>query len=397
MVKLELSIFDHREKTSSHVQELLIEFEKKERVKVELEVIPWQGAWERMVNVALYGEGFDVSEVGSTWVGDFVKMDALSQFTPGDLNLVGNENDFAPGCWSSGVTRTPDGSQQIWSIPWSADTRVIYYRSDLLEKAGVQESSAFSTLENFENTLVVLRKSGIDVPFTMPMKRSRQQIHILCSFVWKAGGEFISPSGRKIIFNEPAARKGMKEYFSLGKHLAPQARKMEEGESEDTFIDGKTAVTISGTWVMSRSFSPKIRPFIKTAMLPGIPWVGGSNFVVWKNARYSREAIRLIKFLTNSENSDKILPDLGLPTRLKSLDAPLYKTDPHWKVMRQAVLSGRAFSTEQLWGLIETRLTDLLPIIWEQVLAEPETNVDEILDQYIPGLARRLSMTLSAR
>jgi hypothetical protein len=65
--------------------------------------------------------------------------------------------------------------------------------------------------------------------------------------------------------------------------------------------------------------------------------------------------------------------------------------------MRQSLLMGRAFPTEQLWGLIESRLTDLLPVVWDKIFSEPETSIDAILQQFIPALANRLAMTLSAR
>lgn len=397
MTKLELSIFDHSPYVSERVRNMLVQFEKQERIHVNLEVLSWKGGWERMVNVALYGEGLDVSEVGSTWIGDFVKMEALSRFEPADMRLVGMSDDFVPACWSSGITKNPDGGENVWSIPWSADTRVLYYRRDLLEKVGIDEKTAFSTLENFENTLRVLKEKGTEIPFTMPMGRSRQQIHVMASFIWKAGGGFISSNGKEIIFNNPEARAGMRAYFRMGKYLVSQARQLSEGASEDAFIVGNVAVSISGTWVLTRNFPAHLRPYVGTGMLPGIPWVGGSNFVIWKNCRAKREAVRLLRFLTNSAESDRVFPDLGLPTRRASLNTPFYTTDPNWKVMQQAILAGRGFSTEQLWGLVETRLTDLLPHIWERVLADEDADIDAILDQFIPSLARRLTMTLSAR
>jgi len=397
MANLEFSVFDHGAETIAQLRKLLAQLEKDERIKVNLVVLPWRGGWERMVNVALYGEGFDVSEIGSTWVGDFIKMEALSLFSPTDLRLIGLEKDFLPASWSSGVTKATGGSSIVWSIPWSADTRVIYYRRDLLNQAGIDEKTAFRDPEQFEKTLVKLKKSGVEVPLTLPMGRSRQNVHNLAAYVWGAGGGFLSQGGKKIIFDSPEALAGMKNFFKLGSHLVPQARHLGEGASEDFFTAGNSAVTISGTWVPTQAIPEKVRRQLGTALIPGTPWVGGSNFAIWKNCRYKREAVRLIQYLTNSPLSDTVFPAAGLPTRLASLDAPVYTSDINWKVMRQGLLAGRAFPTEQLWGLVESRLTDLLPAIWDKIFAEPETKIETILEQFIPALANRLSMTLSAR
>ncbi len=379
---------------------MLAQLEKEERLKVYLHVLPWQGGWAKLVNVALYGEGYDISEIGSTWVGDFIKMNALSPFTPADLRAIGSEKEFLPASWSSGTTLAHGGSSTVWAIPWSADTRVIYFRRDWLEQAGINETTAFDSPQAFENTLTKLRTSGVKIPLTLPVDRSRQNVHNLASYVWGAGGTFLSPDGKKITFDSPEALTGMKNFFRLGQYLVPEVQNLGEGASENYFTTGRSAVTISGTWVPTQGISPSVLHVLQTtgtALVPGVAWVGGSNFVSWKHSRYKREATRVIQYLTNGPLSHTVYPSVGLPTRLSNLNTPLYISDPHWATMREALLKGRAFPTEQLWGLIESRLTDILPMIWEKSLAEPQTPLETILEQFIPPLVHRLSLTLNAK
>lgn len=397
MPTLELSIFSHGEETTAPFRAMLSQLEKEERIKVNLHVLPWQGGWAKLVNVALYGEGYDISEIGSTWVGDFVKMDALSPFTPADLRMIGSEKDFLPASWSSGTTKAHGGSSTVWAIPWSADTRVIYYRRDWLAQAGIDETTAFESPQAFENTLAKLKENGVEIPLTIPVERSRQNVHNLASYVWGAGGTFISPDGKKIVLDSPEAMTGIKNFFRLGQHLVPEVRNLAEGASENYFTTGRSAVTISGTWVPTQGISEAVLQKMGTARVPGVPWVGGSNFVSWKHSLYKRDAARVIQYLTNGPLSHTVYPSVGLPTRLSNLNTPSYTTDPHWAIMREALLHGQAFPTEQLWGLIESRLTDILPFIWEKTLAEPHTPLETILEQFIPPLAHRLSLTLSAR
>lgn len=397
MPTLELSIFNHGEATIAPIRKMLAQLEKEERIKVNLNVIPWQGGWARMVNVALYGEGFDISEIGSTWGGDLVKMDALNPFRTADLRAIGTEKDFLPASWSSTTTFSLDGVPTVWAIPWSADTRVIYYRRDWLEKAGIEEATAFISPEAFEHTLATLLEKGVKIPLTFPVARSRQSVHILATYVWGAGGDFLSSDGRKITFDSPEALTGMKNFFNLRKYLVPQAKTLGEGASDEFFAAGHSAINLSGTWVPVQTVSVPIFERMGTARIPGVPWVGGSNFVIWKHCSAKRDATRVIQYLTTGPFNQAVYPSVGLPTRLTALDGPLYTTDPHWKVIREGVLQGRAFPIEQLWGLIESRLTDLLPVIWEKVLAEPKTPVETILEQFIPPLAYRLGLTLNSK
>ena len=55
----------------------LARFERERRIHVNLEVIPFDGAWTRMIQIALYGDGPAVSEIGSSWLSDMVMMNAL--------------------------------------------------------------------------------------------------------------------------------------------------------------------------------------------------------------------------------------------------------------------------------------------------------------------------------
>src|SRR5262245_21714835 len=108
----------------------------------QVESIGWGELWAALRKTALAKSGFDLSEIGSTWLGSCLGMSALRPFSARDMAQFGGVEGFLPVVWpSSGVS----GHQGVWSIPWLADARVIYYWRDALETAGVDEISAFST------------------------------------------------------------------------------------------------------------------------------------------------------------------------------------------------------------------------------------------------------------
>ena len=51
-----------------------------------------------------------------------------------ELNVLGGSAAFLPSSWQSSIVL---GEKEVCAVPWLADTRLIYYRRDLLDKAGV--------------------------------------------------------------------------------------------------------------------------------------------------------------------------------------------------------------------------------------------------------------------
>ncbi len=72
-----------------------------------------------------------MSLIGTTWMGEFAEAGGLM---PTPEGLV-DEADFFPGAWGS----TEVGGTS-YGVPWYVETRVLYYRKDLAEKAGWTEA-----------------------------------------------------------------------------------------------------------------------------------------------------------------------------------------------------------------------------------------------------------------
>src|SRR3989304_4105474 len=117
----------------SGIQPLLDQFETERQVHVRLRLLTWDIAWSDLVKVALYGDGPDVSEIGSTWLGDLVAMNALRPFAEQELAALGKPSDFLPSAWNGGRAAT---QAQTRGPPWFTGARLLFYRRHLLERAG---------------------------------------------------------------------------------------------------------------------------------------------------------------------------------------------------------------------------------------------------------------------
>ena len=406
MEEIELSIFQHGENVVAQLQALLAQFEKQERIHVNLSVIPFAGAWSHMVEIALYQHGPDVSEVGSTWLGDFHRMNALRPYEAAEIRSLGGAEVFLPAAWKSGSTGVePSGTAAVWGIPWVADTRVVFYRKDVLEQAGIDETTAFKSHAALESTLARIQETSQlapasqMAPISLPTSRSRITLHNLASWIWKEGGEFLSPDGKQILFDQPAARQGMRQYFSLAKYLPPALHGLDDSQAGEAFLQGRSAVTVSGHWlVFGLGADPKVQEQTRVAPVPGVSFAGGFHLVIWRHSRKASAAFKLVEFLAGRNVPEGIFPGVGLPVRMDTIENTPLKQQPLFKELLGVLDGARSFPSGHIWGLVEKQLTDLTPHIWNEILALPDRGdlaaIDAILDEYLSPLVRRLKITI---
>jgi multiple sugar transport system substrate-binding protein len=392
MDELELSLMLHNPQMAQHLQPLLDRFQAQQHLRVKLRIVPWDRAWADLVKVALYNYGPDVSEIGTTWMGNLVAMNALRPFEPNEVRSFGGPEVFLPSAWQSASLA---GERQIWALPWQADTRVLYYRRDLLAKAGVAEQQAFTTAQHLAQTLDRLQASGFELPWTVPTRHTTNTLHNIACWVWSAGGDFVSADGKRILFNHPAALAGIQAYFDLQRYLQVAARGLDAGASNLFYREGHAAVTISGPWtlqLMRESAAAEVAQNTGVALPLGLPFVGGSNLVIWKHTRHSHAAVELVRMLTDQQGQIVSSRASGLlPTRL---DVTL--TDPSSQLMVLGLKQGRSFPSLPLWGLIEDGLVSVLAQIWDDLLSHDPVDLDAVIKNHLDPLAARLSPILNS-
>ncbi len=394
MKEIYLSVMYHNDQAEQPLRKLLADFEAEYSIKVHLRILHWGEAWSELIKVALYKEGPDVSEIGNTWASDLDRMAALRTFTGAEVHALGGEPAFLQSGWKS-VLNLETGL--VTSIPWVADTRLLYYRKDLLAEAGVDEDNAFHSNEQMIQTFEKLRAQGCQVPWVIPTHATRMTLHNAAAWVWGAGGRFLSEDAKRAMFAEPAALQGLSEYFNLRRYLAPEAQQLDDVASDNLFCTGKAAATVSGSWLLAQAnFTPEIRS--KTAFVspPGLPYIGGSNLVIWKHCRQDEAAFKLVQFLNRPETQVIYCQVTGmLPTSLEALAQPYYSEHPVYRRLVERLKVGRSFRSVPLWGMIEDKLTSTLTAIWKDLLEQPELDTTQTLAEYLQPLARRLNITLS--
>jgi len=387
MLDLELSLIGDPSPTLGR---LLDQFQRQNNLKIHLKVMQWDSAWTELLACALYDRGPDVSHIGSTWPGSLIGMNALRPFTEAEIGSLGGQEAFLSQAWKSGGIL---GQPGLWSIPWTAYTFVLCYRRDLLAQAGIPESSAFLNAAALSQTLRHLKEAGIEIPWIVPVDPAHvDTLHFIASWVWGAGGDYVSSNGRQILIKQANTQNGLITYFNQLLLLRPSFSIINETMAQEMFTKGKAAVTIAGAdiasgWLKDGNIAPEVSANLGVTIMPGVPWVGGDNLVVWNRSRVSAEreraAVELVKFLVG-KSSQKIMclaPELQLPTRLDTIQDLPEPESPATRAAVQSLRTGRSYHPIPMWGRIEYQLSVALGQVGQEILAgaEPGLAISRIL------------------
>ncbi len=116
------------------VAKLVPEFERSHPgVSVRVQQIPWSAAHEKLLTAFVGDSMPDVFQLGTTWIPEFQALGALEALDAS----VARSATVVPGEYFAGVWDANAIDGTLVALPWYVDTRLLFYRSDLLAAAGV--------------------------------------------------------------------------------------------------------------------------------------------------------------------------------------------------------------------------------------------------------------------
>ena len=192
----------------------------------------------------------------------------------------------------------------------------------------------------------------------------------------------------------------IQEYFNLYQFITPVARYLGDEDCVHAYLEGRAAITFRSLDLLNQVKNEKTAEQVSKntdiAIQPGIPFVGGSNLVIWKHVQPTQEAVavELVRYLTSTENMLTQFQNIGyIPANLDALNQ--VECDQTYVPLTQSLKTGRALQRVPLWGLVEDRLVKALNNIWQMIFATPEPNVGRIIENTLLPLEERLNITLS--
>jgi multiple sugar transport system substrate-binding protein len=352
------------------IDTLLKPFTAKTGITVNTEIVGWDVMQDRIRNAAVSGEGPDITQAGTTQVPFFAALDGFEDVSS-RVGDIGGDGAYPKGVWSTTQVAGKDGT---WAVPWFTEARAIYYRKDVLAKAGVDPASAFADWDAMQSTLQAIKDKVPSIggkpiqPFGSPGKKAYDLVHHVMPFVWDAGGAELNADNTKSTINSPEAAKGV-EFVAglLQKGLYDKSQLQRDGtQVENQFKGGRIAVWIGGPWTYAsttrtddENWVPAARKNVGIAPMPSAPggdaftFVGGSDLMMFKSAKNKDAAWEVMKFMSSDDFQTKYAELLGMfPSRSEPQQAIASK-DAGYKSWLTAIQQGRTYAAIPQWAQIE--------------------------------------------
>jgi multiple sugar transport system substrate-binding protein len=343
----------------------LAPFTEKTGIKVDVEVVDWGVQLDRIRNAAVSGEGPDITQAGTTQVPFFAALGGFEDLSQ-RVDDIGGSGAYADGVWKTTQVVGQDGD---WAVPWFTEARSIYYRKDILQKAGVDPATAFKDWDSFRATLQSIKDKAPGIqPFGTPGKKAFDLVHHVMPFVWDAGGAELSDDNSKSTINSPQAVTGVEFFANLVKDgLADKSQLERDGtQVENQFKGGKIAVWIGGPWVLpsaqrtdDTNWVPAARKNVALAPMPAGPqgdytFVGGSDLMMFKSSQHKNEAWEVMKYLSQDQVQTDYAKLLGMfPARVEPQKTYGEANGANYSAVYQAIQQGRTYSPIPQWAEIE--------------------------------------------
>ncbi|MGX7164060.1 sugar ABC transporter substrate-binding protein [Enterococcus massiliensis] len=306
-------------------------FTEETGIEVKIQSLPWSNAHDKLLTAVASKSGPDVLQMGTTWMPEFQKAGALSDMT----KYIEKYDNLKSDNFYHGSVETTQFDGKSYGIPWAAETRVLFYRTDVLESVGYSEAP--KTWDELEDAAKKLSERGDD-KYGINIDAKEQTLGFM--FARQNGSELLD--GDKPLFNEAPFTEAV-EYLNnfIQKGYAP---KEDLGlDVSQTFSgDAMVPMFISGPWMAKavKDTVPDVEGKWAIAPLPAkennISSMGGSNLTIFEYSKKKDDAAKFIDFMAEPDNQLEWmeLTD-ALPTATKAWEDDKLKNDPIYSVFNE--------------------------------------------------------------
>lgn len=290
--------FDGFPDFDSSLKVLLPDFEKKTGIKVDYLMNNHGDHHTKLTTNLATGSGAgDVIVVDVEKIGPFVASGGLVNLSQ-QYGANKFEDRFAPYAWAQG--KGADGD--VYGMPVDLGPGVMYYRTDLFEKAGIDINQAIQDWDSYIAAGEKLKKLNIQL---IPSAADVAQA-IIFTTVPEGEGLYFDKEGNPVVTSERFVHafevaKKIRDKGLDGRILA-WSNEWYEGFRNATF-----ATQLSGAWLLGHLknwIAPDTAGKWAVSHLPdGIygSW-GGSFLSIPKQSKHQDEAWKLIEFMTTDRD-----------------------------------------------------------------------------------------------
>ncbi|WP_224247860.1 sugar ABC transporter substrate-binding protein [Hyalangium gracile] len=379
------------------VAELTRDFEARHRgIRVNVQQLPWQGAHEKLLTAFVGDATPDLAQMGNTWVPEFATLGALAPLEPlASASALVEQGDYFPGIWDTNVI---DG--RLFGVPWYVDTRLLFYRRDLLAQAGFSQPPR--SWEEWRRMLVAIKRLPGAEHYSILVPLNEFEPLLLLGL--QQDEPLLREGGRWGNFRSPGFRRALGFYLELfEQELAPRATNTQIANVWNEFARGYFAFYITGPWNIGefkRRLPPELAGSWMTAPLPGpsgpgLSNAGGSSLVMFANSSRKEAAWKLIEYLSQPEVQRRFYALSGdLPPRRSSWEGSELGGDVYAAAFREQLERVEPTPKVPEWERIATELRVVAEqaahgaLTADAAVSELDARADRILEKRRWILAR---------
>ncbi len=240
---------------------------------------------------------------------------------------------------------------RLYAVPDYSNADLLYYRKDILAKAGKQPPKTWAQLQQLAETVApkygLYGYAGTFAPYEGLTVN-------FAAAVQSAGGSILSPEGTKVTVNSAPALQGL-EFLVNGFQqgwIPKVALTYEEESAQDAFEAGKFLFLDNWPDVYAALSVPgprnKVYGKFGIVALPGLDGtgsssLGGANLAISAYSQHQRTALNFIKYMTNLANERQMLEQGSFPPVWTQLytDKSLISSYHYLPVLEQAINSAQ--------------------------------------------------------
>lgn len=364
--------------------------EQHPQIEVEIQQIPGTAAHEKLLT-AYAGETLpDVCQLGNTWVPEFAALDALQpleEYLQQSSEVVAE--DYFPGFLEANRV-----NGTLYGVPWYVDTRLLYYRRDLLRQAGFD--SPPQTWDQWSQMLAAIK--AMVGPQRYSVLLPLNEFEPLLVLALQQPAEVLRDQGRWGNFRSPDFRRALEFYAGIfQREWAPRMTNTQISNIWDEFGHGYFSFYISGPWNIAE-FKKRLPASLQDAWMtapmpgpdgPGLSSAGGASLVIFRSSEHKAAAWKLIEFLSLPQTQRRFYELIGdIPPRRSTWDSPILAASPYAAAFREQMDRVRSPPKVPEWERIANEM---------KLAAERVVQNQASADEAVTALDRKTDAILEKR
>ena len=329
--------------SGANFEQLVAPFTAENGQAVDVVAIPWDSIDEKLTTAVASGQGPDLIQVGLSKLRTFNDAGALLALN----DELGTHPGLDPANFPAGAASSVGGVQV--TVPWVSDTRVLFYRSDILAENGIDAPPA--TWDELRADAKVLAGRGDgQYGYYIPQWDSPLPLEM----AWSNGGDVVDSDGN-IDFNTDAFNTAVDTY--LGLYADGSVPMNSDFDQTQGFISGITPMLMSGPYLAAgiKDSAPELDGKWSATTIPagdgdGVSLFAGSNMGIWHNTDQKTASLDLLEFLSQADTQLQWYSINGeLPSVSAALEDASLATDPLVAVYTKQLASSSALPLVANW------------------------------------------------